>query len=243
MQDRLPERPSGRVYFGEEACERRLPSARAYADAVRRLKKAGAPATLVFPPLTDAGVEKARAVLRELKGAAVECVVNDYGMLELARREAPRLELVIGRLLSRVLAKNIIDLHAYSAKEYASFCAFLNERRVVRFDFDVFSLDLLKCGLAALPVPASLYTPFDLAAFTRRCTIAGSAAPDAAPFAACRQECRGLAFDVSHAYLDGAYFIYENLVLRYSPEPAKTDARIDRIVRWHPPDLRLGRRP
>lgn len=241
VQDRLEYECAGRVYFGEETCERRIPGAQAYKDAVSSIKEKGGQPTIVFPPVTDKGMARVRVILESLKAEeGLECVVNDYGLLDAANQDGPRMEFVIGRLLSRVLAQNIFDLRDYSDEEFARFADSLRKRHVVRFDFDLFNLSLLKSDLKHLPFAASLFTPFDLISFTRRCTIAGCSTTDDNPFVGCKQECRDISFDVSHKYLEGAYFIYENVVLKYAQTPGDMDARVDRVVRWHPPQLRVA---
>jgi len=103
-------------------------------------------------------------------------------------------------------------------------------------------LELVKSGLDDLGFPASLITPFDIIAFTRRCVVASCSTTDDDPFAACKQECREMTMELGHTYLTGTHFVFENVVLKLAEAPAKVDKNIDRLVRWHPPQLRITRK-
>jgi len=241
VQDRLNDAKPGRVYYGEEACERRIPTAKMYLEGVRELQEAGRTVTIVFPPVTDKGMTKIGAVLKALKDVKdLECVVNDYGLLDFANKNGPPMKFIIGRLLARVLTQNILDLHAYDQRECEKFCDSLRSKNVGRLEFDRFNLGLMKSSLEDIPFPLTMFTPFDIMSFTRRCTIAGCSTSDDNPFTACKQECRDVSFDVSHKYLEGQFFIYENLVLKYAETPGRLHKRFDRMVRWHPPQLRIA---
>jgi len=95
--------PPGRVYLGDEFCERRLPSDGLLAWLEQAGRNVGA-ATLMTPFLTDWGVARLQAVLARMSSAfpkGFEVVVNDLGTLELLRQSRyPGLEPVCGRLIS-----------------------------------------------------------------------------------------------------------------------------------------------
>jgi len=95
--------PPGRMYVGDEFCERRLPSDGLLAWLEQAGRDAGA-LTLMTPFLTDWGIARLQAVLERMSRAfpnGFEIVVNDPGTLELLRRSRYAcLEPVCGRLLS-----------------------------------------------------------------------------------------------------------------------------------------------
>ncbi len=87
-----------RAYVGDEADERALPTPD---DAVRALDLAAA-VTLVTPPVSQCGLERALAVADAMAsvGSRLEVVCNDWGMLRAVAANA-RLIPVVGRLLAR----------------------------------------------------------------------------------------------------------------------------------------------
>ena len=95
--------PPGRMYLGDEFCERRLPSDGLLAWLEQAGRNIGA-ATLMTPFLTDRGMARLQEVLARMSRAfpdGFEIVVNDLGTLELLRQSRyPGLEPVCGRLLS-----------------------------------------------------------------------------------------------------------------------------------------------
>jgi len=95
--------PPGRMYLGDEFCERRLPSDGLLAWLEQAGRNIGA-ATLMTPFLTDWGMARLQEVLARMSRAfpdGFEIVVNDLGTLELLRQSRyPGLEPVCGRLLS-----------------------------------------------------------------------------------------------------------------------------------------------
>jgi len=95
--------PPGRMYLGDEFCERRLPSDGLLAWLEQAGRNIGA-VTLMTPFLTDRGMARLQAVLARMSRAfpkGFEVVVNDLGTLELLRQSRyPGLEPVCGRLLS-----------------------------------------------------------------------------------------------------------------------------------------------
>lgn len=89
---------SDRVYVGSEFCQNKLPSAEAFRRLAGLFK---GPLTLVTPLLSDSGLDRAAALLKEIapaKGKPLEVVVNDWGLLRLLKKNS-RVRPVLGRLL------------------------------------------------------------------------------------------------------------------------------------------------
>lgn len=91
--------PSGRVYLGEETCQRRLPTPAQLAPWLAQTRQR--PVTLVTPPLDDRGLCLARDLVDALAGAGGDCevVCNDWGLLRCLRRRTD-VALAAGRLLA-----------------------------------------------------------------------------------------------------------------------------------------------
>jgi len=224
---------AARIYFGEEACERLLPDPEEAARRVRAWRRGGREVTLVFPPVSETGLDRAARTLAALaREKGLECAVNDYGLLSLAARSAPRPRLVVGRILSRVLARNIHDLSLYSRAEHSGFLDMLRGFGVVRFDFDPFTLE--RAYPETLGFPMSLIAPYALISFTRRCALARCGNPDVRPFGSCRKQCRGSAFTVRNSALHGVFELVGNKILRRMEPPPALPETVDRLVDYDP---------
>lgn len=230
-QDALPGR--GRVYYGEEACERLLPEPKEAARRVREFGERGLAVTLVFPPVSDDGLARAEKILAAVREApGLECAANDYGLLSAARKQAPRARIVVGRVLSRVLARNIRDMSDYSRGEHRRFIADLRALGVARFDFDLFTLE--RASPDTLGFPMSIITPYALISFTRRCAVARCGSPDPRPFGPCSRQCRDMAFTMKNTALHGEFQLLGNKILKRMDAPSSYPAQVDRLVEWDP---------
>ena len=92
--------PEGRIYLGDEACEKRLPPAADMEDHIRSLVSSGHPVTLVTPWISESGLRGMDDLLTRLAKPPVpiELVVNDWGVLQ-SIKPYKYLTPVIGRLL------------------------------------------------------------------------------------------------------------------------------------------------
>lgn len=92
-----------RLLFGVEFCQHLIGSAEDVAAAARLARERGWGLSLLTSYVTDGFLERTRelvAVLAE-EGPSPELVVNDWGVLRMARREFPNVALVLGRGLNR----------------------------------------------------------------------------------------------------------------------------------------------
>lgn len=97
--DRLNLENIGRFYFGEEFCERLLPSNQALKEAVNRARELNKGFSLLTPPVTDMGLSIVKKLISQLDNKD-EVVINDYGILDMACNEFGN-QIIIGRLLGR----------------------------------------------------------------------------------------------------------------------------------------------
>lgn len=93
--------PPGRLYLGEETCQRRMPPSESLRPWLARAARSARPVTLVTPPLSERGLTRAEELVdtavAELGGCEVVC--NDWGLLRrLGSR--PGVVLAAGRLLA-----------------------------------------------------------------------------------------------------------------------------------------------
>ena len=93
----------GRIYFGNEFCERLIPAVAEVEKVRDYCKKHKTGFSLVTPYVTDAGMAKLDKLFSFLLGNGESCevIVNDYGVLSLINEEYPGLRPVLGRLLTK----------------------------------------------------------------------------------------------------------------------------------------------
>ena len=93
----------GRLYFGNEFCERLIPSLKDLKKALSFIRGKRMDFSLVTPYVTNFGLERLKPLLALLKSRKVygEIIINDWGLLSLVNREYVNLSVVLGRLLTK----------------------------------------------------------------------------------------------------------------------------------------------
>ncbi len=204
--------PFDRAYFGNEFCQRRLPSASELQKATRRVIDDGRGFTLVTPYVTNAGMDLVKARVAELldMGVPFELVVNDWGVLGWMRREHVGVPLLLGRLLSkqkrgpRILSVGS-KLPGYardhvrrSGVDTPRMVEFLRSRGVERVEFDNLLQGIARNG----GLQASLYYPYGYITTTRLCLLMEGDQPgkNLRSIGRCHREC--LNYDVTLRHED-----------------------------------------
>jgi len=202
-----------RIAAGTEFCEHLIPR------SIRRIREAcGKPFTLLTPYVGDRGLAKLKTLFGELR-AGDEVVFNDWGVLNVLRREFPALVPVQGRLMTkslrdprvmgiygdapaspagnatlRVLQGSNLDNAAYTAM-------------LARMSVALAEIDGLPQGNALESTLAlAAYLPFGFVATARVCQAAGlgyAKAEKFQPAASCRHECQ--TFLVEHVYTNSPF--------------------------------------
>ena len=92
-----------RLYFGNEFCERLIPSILSLEQILSYVKKKKLNFSLVTPYVTNYGLEKLGVLFEFLKAEKVNCevIINDWGVLNLINREYLEFHPVLGRLLTK----------------------------------------------------------------------------------------------------------------------------------------------
>jgi len=92
-----------RLYFGNEFCERLIPSADIIRKILAYVKTKGMNFSLVTPYVTDSGLKKLEMLFELLKTMRIDCevIINDWGVLNLINHEYSSLQPVLGRLLTK----------------------------------------------------------------------------------------------------------------------------------------------
>nr|AQS32425.1 hypothetical protein [uncultured archaeon] len=193
-----------RLYFGNEFCQRLIPTAEDLDSVINFVKKNNIKLSFVTPFVTNEGINKLEPLLELLnkKLPESEVIINDYGTLELMREKKFKLKPVLGRLLTKQkrgpriinimdkLPKPAIKHFRKSNAEVPIFQEFL-----VKNGFERVELDNLLQGIeddfSKSKIKASLYYPYAYVTTTRFCLTAICDKKDAIPgIYPCKRECQ-----------------------------------------------------
>lgn len=198
-----------RIYFGNEFCEHLIPPVSLLARVYSAARANGLAFTLLTPYVTDEGIERLAPLFAFLadREERSEAVVNDWGVLQLLRREFPNLTVVLGRLLNKMLrdplAAAYYCLHPLTPKPALSalrrsnlsvpvYQGFLKHSGIGMVEVDNvvqgIDMDFKELGFAA-----ALYMPYGFVTTGRICLFASLNQPKAKKFTVsttCSKECQ-----------------------------------------------------
>jgi hypothetical protein len=248
-----------RCAYGNEFCEHLIPSPPQIEAVMAAAAERGMGVTLLTPYVSDAGIESLKPLFETLSASeAGEVVFNDWGVLNLLRREFPRLKPVQGRLMNKSLrdprvtgvygasdapAPALVSLRR-SNLDCASYTGFLSGLGV-----DTVELDNLPQGVdlsfAENGVKASAYVPFGFISSSRICMAAGihyDKRDKFQPGAPCHHECQTHLLEYAYTntpfdnrdqkfYLKGNsyFYVHTEAMLRALFEQSRSGL-IDRMV-------------
>lgn len=203
-----------RLYFGQETCERLIPSPEDILKAARICAERKWGLSLVLPYVGPPGARTIKGLVPVISEASeilgqVEVVVQDFaGLMIISDLKNPNIIPVLGRLFTRMkrdprfsVDEFVIDKNAYKAPdldalrrtsfEGSSYTSFLNSLGVHRF-----SIEALPQGVDISRVSdlsADLYWPWVYVVSGRACKTAGLSDPCRARYpkeSPCHMECR-----------------------------------------------------
>jgi len=92
-----------RLYYGNEFCERLIPSLRDLSQILDYIQRRRLDFSLVTPYVTNIGLEKLKVLFEFLKDKKINCevIINDWGILNLINRQYLNFQPVLGRLLTK----------------------------------------------------------------------------------------------------------------------------------------------
>ncbi len=92
-----------RLYYGNEFCERLIPSLQDLKEILDYIKMRGLNFSFVSPYVTNIGLGRLKVIFEFLKAKKVNCevIINDWGVLNLVGREYLDFQPVLGRLLTK----------------------------------------------------------------------------------------------------------------------------------------------
>ncbi|MFC5587818.1 hypothetical protein ACFPRA_02710 [Sporosarcina soli] len=196
-----------RLYFGSEFCQYRIAELTDVQKAYEYTRERGYAFTFVTPYVPENGMKLLIPIFEWLDSRedAVEVVVNDWGMSYTVATKYPNLQIVIGRLLNKMIRDPRVA-HLYNQKnaperaksvfmnssfETPYFRQFLERLQVKRIEYDSFIQPIEKSvdreGLAT-----SLYLGYGVIATGRSCLVGTLHKPREEKFQGdiqCKQQC------------------------------------------------------
>jgi len=234
-----------RVYFGDEFCERLLPSPKALKEVILEVTRQSRAFTLVTPYVTQAGLEHVEKLMKVLP-EETEVVFNDWGVFRTIKTRFSHLVPVLGRLLTKIKRgpriMNFLDRMPPDALRHLRstnlgvprYVQFLLENKIMRAD-----LDNPLQGIDVSDVPRdlhlSLHIPFAYVTTTRFCLVANCDKPDKKGFIGvfpCGRECRNYTFYLDNPVMTtllirrGNTIFYKNTSV---PQELR-ESQIDRVI-------------
>lgn len=180
-----------RMYFGEEFCERAIPSFQDVQKASEVALNYGLEFTLVTPYVTERGLGRLRKIFSGLLelGRQCEVIINDWGVLHLLSREYPDFIPVIGRQLNKAwrdprCKNSAIPLTSLESEVMKNI---LKEKQANRIELDIPPQGLE--NLAIEDYELSLYFPYSIITSGRMCLIGSWGYDKSDKFKANNQSC------------------------------------------------------
>lgn len=213
-----------RLYFGNEFCQRLIPSSedlKFTKDFVLRHKM---DFTLVTPYVTNKGIEILRPILEYVirNFSDIEIVINDWGLLEIIRKEFRCSNFVLGRLLTkqkrgpRILnlmgkvPNSMIQHFRESNVDNPTLSNFLINKGIKRIELD----NLLQGISRVAPLlKGSLYIPFAYITTTRFCLVSSCEDRVNKPLRSivpCNKACQRYTFKLEHKNMPIEIFLKGN---------------------------------
>jgi hypothetical protein len=235
-----------RIYFGQEFCERLLPSKDELEKVCDFSEKEGVPLTLVTPYVTDKGLTKLEKLIEFFakKMPKAEIVFNDWGVFQFIEENFPELKPVLGRLLNKQKRgpriTNIIDQVPKETRDYytgasldvSATAGFLKKKGIMRVEFDNLLQGLDMSGLDK-EIKRSLYLPYLFISTTRFCLTANCESGDSGVgVMPCHHECQKYTFNLNNSVMKRPLIRRGNTIFAINdniPEAVST-GEVDRIV-------------
>lgn len=237
-----------RLYFGQEFCERLLPTKKQLKEVLNFVLKESLHFTFVTPYVTNQGLERLEDLIKFLgeKKPDAEIVFNDWGVFQFLKEERPSFIRVLGRLLNKMKRgpriMNILDQVPAETKDFYqgsnldvhAVGKFLKKQGIRRVEFDNL-LQGVHLKDTDKKISKSLYMPFVFVTTTRFCLTANcnnSEMIDHVGITPCKHECQKYTFNLENPVMgvplirkgNTVFFLNENI-----PEII-TNRQVNRIV-------------
>jgi hypothetical protein len=241
-----------RIYFGQEFCERLMPTLDHVRSVLDFTAREGLEFTFVTPYLTDKGLNNVEYLLREIaeQRPGIEVVFNDWGLFFKLATEYSMFKPVMGRLLNKMKRDSrllrFMDLVPLQTNAYFRRCDldvsifrdFLMVEGIFRVELDNMlqgvDLNLRDTGLCG-----SLYVPYVYVSTSRLCLAISCDVPgqeNRVEIVPCRRECKKYIFNLEHPAMPVPLIRKGNSIFLKNetmPDDCYEDKGIDRVV-WEP---------
>jgi len=237
-----------RLYFGNEFCERLIPSNRGIDAAITFAVKKGLGFTLVTPYCTELGLKRVKVLLKKIarEKPGSEVVFNDWGVFRTLKNSSYDLTPVLGRLLTKIKRgpriMNMLDVLPKEGLEYLKssnltiplYAEFLKKNRIERVELDNplqgFDFERTDKG-----IHFSLYIPFAFVTTTRFCLTASCDIPEKKGLVGifpCKKECQKYTFYLENPVMPVMLIRKGNTVFFKNDKipPGLKEKGIDRVV-------------
>lgn len=199
-----------RIYFGNEFCERLLPTVEELKQLLDFALKNEMDFTFVTPYVTNKGIKSLIQLFAflEQENPGCEVVFNDFGVLRVLLNKYGELKPIMGRLLNKMkrgprlmnlieaLPENTVKYFKGSSLDTEAFGKFLYEKKIKRVELDNV-LQGIDLNVAKFGISASLYFPYAYVTTTRACLAIDCdvhGKEDAVGVFPCKKECQNYTF-------------------------------------------------
>jgi len=239
-----------RIYFGNEFCERLLPSAQDIDQVIDFAREHKIPFSLVTPYVTNDGLKKWKKIIEKIaeKNPKSEIIFNDWGILRAIRGISTELTPVLGRLMTKIKRgprlMNVMDVLPKDAIKHLqstnlsirTYRKFLAEKGITRAELD-YPLQDIKLNDVGADIHLSLYIPFVYVTTTRFCLTASCDIPERKGMVGifpCKKECQKYTFTLDNPIMPCSLIRKGNTIF-YKNEKIPTgdelkEKKIDRLV-------------
>ncbi|MCD4782931.1 MAG: hypothetical protein K8T10_03760 [Candidatus Eremiobacteraeota bacterium] len=233
-----------RLYFGQEFCEKLIPSTNDIGKALDFAQNNNMEFTFLTPFVTEDGLEKWEKILEYMHGMkpGAEVVINDMGIFHLIRERFPDFKRVLGRLLTKqkrgprilrmkgkVPDETIEHFQRFNA-DAPKLAGFYKNLGFTRIELD----NTLQGISRDNETPASLYFPYIYVSTTRMCLTnqCDDRKESMRAIFPCKKECRQIHFTIEHGEIPIPVTIAGNTQFIYNDRlPESPDnLHIDRLV-------------
>ena len=195
-----------RCAFGNEFCEHLLPTTASLQAVISAARVRELQFTFLTPYVSNAGIDQLRTLFACIPDGT-EVVFSDWGVLNLLRREFPRLAPVQGRLLNKSLRDpRVMGMYAETQAANGAALATLDALQRSNLDCAGYTGLLERLGVGGVemdnlpqgsiynsPLALTVYLPFGFISTSRICMAAGlhyRKADKFQPGAPCRHQCQ-----------------------------------------------------
>ena len=239
-----------RLYFGNEFCQRLIPSIKDIDEVMDFAQEHHIPLSLVTPYVTNEGLKKWKILIEKVaeKNSKSEVIFNDWGIFRTIKHLSIELEPVLGRLMTKIKRgprlMNLIDILPQAAVKHLqstnlsikTYRKFLVKKGITRVELD-HPLQGIRLNRVGSEIHLSLYIPFAYVTTTRFCLVASCDEPEKKGMVGtfpCKKECQKYTFTLDNPIMPCTLIRKGNTIFYKNDKIPKADElkekKIDRLV-------------